>query len=86
MISWRVSNLTTKEDKLKAVQFYLTEVLVKSYPLEMRKKEFLRQFKHYKNFYGGHPEFSDLWGIELDSLNDITMKELNGLLKQYEED
>lgn len=28
MIPWRVSNLTTKEDKLKAVQFYLTEASV----------------------------------------------------------
>lgn len=74
----------TKEDKLKAVDCFMTKILIKDFPEDVRAKEMISQFIHLYN-KGMFPEFSDIWGSEVSALDDITPRELKELTKEYTE-
>lgn len=69
--------LYTREDKLNAVKFFLNETLNTKYSLEIRKEEMERVGKRWCS---GHPEWSDIYGINLRPIDDISYTELLHLI------
>lgn len=73
----------TKEDKLKAVDYFMTKILIKSKPINLRAQAFLSQFKHTVITMGNFPEMSDIFGRKLSPIDDISYEELSELLIEY---
>lgn len=72
----------SREEKMNAINFFLNEVLNKSYPIEERVGEMDRIGR---KFCQGFPEWSDFWGNRLKPIDDISITELRELLSQYQE-
>lgn len=75
--------LHTKEDKLKAVDYFMTEILIKDNTLHIRARELLSQFKYIAITMGNFPEMSDIFGVNMSPIDDISYEELSDLLIEY---
>ena len=73
----------TREDKLKAVDYFMTKILIKSNPIHLRARAFLSQFKHIVVTMGNFPEMSDIYGCVMKPIDDISYEELSELLIEY---
>lgn len=73
----------TREDKLKAIEYFMTKILIKSKPTHLRAQAFLSQFKHIVETMGNFPEMSDIYGCVMKPIDDISYEELSELLIEY---
>jgi hypothetical protein len=74
--------IENKEIKLLSICYFLNVILKPEYPLEVRKKELLRVAAKFQGF----PEFSDIWGRELESIDKVPLHESRELLEEYNEE
>lgn len=77
----KLMNIKDKKLKVKAINYFLNEVLNKKYSMDIRKEEMLRQAS---KFCKGFPEWSDFWGNDLKPIDDISKNELKILLNEIQ--
>lgn len=70
-------------EKMGATKYFLTEVLSKSFPLEDRKREMKRLGS---KLCQGFPEWSDMFGVTMKPIDEISTYELKELLEAYREE
>lgn len=70
----------SKEQKLEAICFYLQNVWKEEVPLTFRVKEMMKDANRYAN---GHPEWSDIYGVAMKPIDDVSKRHLEPLVAEY---
>jgi len=65
---------------MNSISYFLNEVLNRRFPLKVRKREMERIGRRTCQ---GFPEWSDLWGVKMKPIDDISIEELRVLLDEY---
>ena len=65
---------------MESISYFLNEVLNRKFSLKARKREMERVGRRTCQ---GFPEWSDLWGVKMEPIDDISIEELRELLDEY---